>query len=226
MNRGIFVTGTDTGVGKTWISLGLMAALQAQGLAVLGMKPVASGCDTTPDGLRNEDALLLQQQGSIPVVYEVINPYAFAPPIAPHLAAAQAGRRIELDLIKDTYRALAAQAEVVVVEGAGGWLVPLSDEVTMAGLAQALDLDVVLVVGMRLGCINHALLSAESIRAHGCRLAGWVANTLAAPMAQLENNIATLQQRIAAPLLGVVPALDGLSATAIAAHLRPPLQGG
>lgn len=219
MARGIFITGTDTGIGKTWIALGLMAALQKQGLKVLGMKPVASGCEQTPNGLRNEDALLLRAQGSLPVDYPLINPYAFAPPVAPHLAAEQAGTRIDLDRIESHYQALTVQADVVVVEGAGGWRVPLNEDDTMADLAARLDLEVVLVVGLRLGCINHALLSAESIRAHGGKLTGWVANTLDPHMALQAQNILSIQRRIDAPLLGVVPFQHTLSADSTAGKL-------
>lgn len=223
MARGIFITGTDTGVGKTWVSVGLMAALQSQGLRVLGMKPVASGCELTAEGLRNEDALLLQQQGSSEVDYRLLNPYAFAPAIAPHLAAAQADAAIDLAVIERNYRQLATQAEVIVVEGAGGWLVPLNDQHSMADLAKRLDLDVILVVGLRLGCINHALLSAESIRSHGCRLRGWVANTLDPQMPQLQTNIESIARRIAAPLLGVIPHQPHCSAELTATHLTLPL---
>lgn len=219
MTRGIFVTGTDTGVGKTWVSVGLMAALQHQGFRVLGMKPVASGCKHTPDGLRNEDAELLQQQGSLPMNYTVINPYAFEPPVAPHLAATQAGAHIELGSIERHYHILAAAADAVVVEGAGGWLVPLNEHDSMADLATRLDLEVILVVGMRLGCINHALLTAESIRTRGCRLTGWIANTLDLRMSKLPQNIVSIQQRIGAPLLGLIPYMDALSVDAVAAQL-------
>ncbi len=219
MTRGIFVTGTDTGIGKSWISSGIMSALQQQGQRVLGMKPIASGCEQTPEGLRNEDALLLQRQGSTPVDYATINPYAFAPPIAPHLAAARAGVHIDLERIADRYALLASQADAVVVEGAGGWLVPLNERATMADLAARLELEVVLVVGLRLGCINHALLTAESIRAHGCRLAGWVANTVELHMSELPQNVLSIQQRIDAPLLGLVPYQPTLVPGQIAACL-------
>lgn len=219
MSRGLFVTGTDTGVGKTWVSAGLMGTLQRQGLRVLGMKPVASGCEHTADGLRNEDALLLQKQGSLAMDYSVINPYAFAPPVAPHLAAAQAGAHIDLEHIMHNYRLLAAEADVVVVEGAGGWLVPLNERESMADLAVALDLDVILVVGLRLGCINHALLTAESIRARGGKLTGWVANTLDLHMSKLPQNVLSIQQRINAPLLGLIPYMDTLSVDAVAVQI-------
>ena len=219
MTRGIFVTGTDTGVGKTWVSTGLMAALQQRGLAVLGMKPVASGCEQTPAGLRNEDALLLQRQGSHPIDYQLLNPYAFAPPIAPHVAAAQAGTRIDLARLETNYKILSTQADVVVVEGAGGWLVPLNERDPMADLAARLELEVMLVVGLRLGCINHALLSVESIVRRGVPLAGWVANTLEPAMPVLAENLAALRAHIEAPLLGVVPHLAHRDAAAIAAEL-------
>jgi dethiobiotin synthetase len=219
MSRGIFVTGTDTGVGKTWVSVGLMAALQRQGLRVLGMKPVAAGCEETADGLRNEDAQLLQQQGSLPMDYAVINPYAFEPPVAPHLAAAQAGVHIDLERIARYYQTLAGAADAVVVEGAGGWLVPLNERDSMADLATRLDLEVILVVGMRLGCINHALLTAEAIRTRGCRLTGWIANTLDLHMNKLPQNILSIQQRIEAPLLGLIPYQECLSVETVAAQI-------
>ncbi|MEA3640684.1 MAG: dethiobiotin synthase [Lamprobacter sp.] len=207
--QGLFVTGTDTEVGKTEVTLGLMAALQRRGLSVLGMKPVAAGSVLTADGLRNEDALRIQAQGSKPLAYSAINPYAFAPPIAPHIAAAHAGVEIQLEPIKTAYARLAAQADWVLVEGAGGWRVPLGPCLTLADLPSALDLPVVLVVGLRLGCLNHALLSAESIQASGLQLAGWVANRIDPAMAAAEENLATLRERLPAPCFGVIPWLSG-----------------
>ncbi len=201
---GLFITGTDTAVGKTRITLGVMRALQLQGLQVTGMKPVASGCELTAAGLRNEDALLLQKFASLPFPYDTINPYAFAPAIAPHLAAARAGVAIETSLISDCFNALAAQSDAVIVEGAGGWRVPLNDTQSMADLARALDLPVILVVAIRLGCINHALLTAEAIHASGCTLAGWIANHTTEAAGESDRIIAALRQRIAAPLLGVI----------------------
>ncbi|MCW8828653.1 MAG: dethiobiotin synthase, partial [Gammaproteobacteria bacterium] len=189
MNRGFFITGTDTEVGKTWCSLGLIARLRQQGHTVVAMKPVASGCAPTAAGLRNDDALKLQAQASVALAYETINPYAFEPAIAPHIAAELAGQRIELSTIVTSYRRLAAEAEISVVEGVGGWRVPLNDAQTVADLAGAIGLPVILVVGLRLGCINHALLTAESIRASGCTLAGWIANSVEPRMAQQEDNV-------------------------------------
>lgn len=223
MARGYFITGTDTEVGKTWCTVGLMAALQQQGKTVVAMKPVASGCERTAEGLRNDDALRLQAQASIELPYESANPYAFEPAIAPHLAAAQNGITIRLDAIVDAFQRLQGKADVTLVEGVGGWQVPLNETENVADLAHALGLPVILVVGLRLGCINHALLTAESIRASGCTLAGWIANGVDPAMAEQQNNIASIQQRIAAPLLGVVPYQEGLAPEAIAERLQPPV---
>ncbi len=223
MARGYFITGTDTEVGKTWCTVGLMAALQQQGKTVVAMKPVASGCERTVEGLRNDDALRLQAQASIELPYESANPYAFEPAIAPHLAAAQNGITIRLDAIVDAFQRLQGKADVTLVEGVGGWQVPLNETENVADLAHALGLPVILVVGLRLGCINHALLTAESIRASGCTLAGWIANGIDPAMAEQQNNIASIQQRIAAPLLGVVPYQEGLAPEAIAERLQPPV---
>lgn len=212
MTLGWFITGTDTGVGKTEIALALMAALQARGLRVAAMKPVASGCIATVQGLCNEDALRLQVQASIRLPYERVNPYAFAPPIAPHLAAAAAGISIDCAQIAGSYGVLSADADAVIVEGAGGWLAPLDDQITMADLAARLQLPVILVVGMRLGCLNHALLSAAAIAQSGQALAGWVANEMSPGMDSLADNVASLRQRLPAPLLGQIPYGAGASA--------------
>ena len=216
-NSGYFITGTDTGAGKTVITLGLMQYLQQQGKTVVAMKPVASGCERTPEGLRNDDAVQLLQQSSISLDYERVNPYAFEPAIAPHIAAVQCGVRIEPDKIQRIYATLTSQADCVLVEGVGGWQVPLNDHSTMADLAVQLGLDVILVVGMRLGCLNHALLTTAAIQSSGLKLAGWVANCL--PLVQAEaagENINSLKSRISAPLLGIVPTLPRVSPKAAA----------
>lgn len=223
MASGFFITGTDTEVGKTWCTLGLMARLQQEGKTVVAMKPVASGCERTAEGLRNDDALRLQDQASIALPYEIVNPYAFAPAIAPHIAAEQSGQRIDIQNIKQRCDRLAQQADFVVVEGVGGWRVPLNDRESVADLASALDLPVILVVGLRLGCINHALLTAESIQAAGCKLAGWIANRVSPDMAEAEQNIQSIAMRIDAPMLGVVPFHKELDPAAIAACLNLPL---
>lgn len=197
-----FITGTDTGVGKTLISCALLHVLAAQGKRVIGFKPVAAGCDA--DG-QNEDAKLLRSASNVQAAYGQINPYCFVPAIAPHIAARQSGVEINFARILNSYRELAAQADVVIAEGAGGFRVPLNDSQDSADLAVELGLPVILVVGLRLGCLNHALLSAEAIDARGLAMAGWVANAVTEHMPALEENVAALQQRIAAPLLGVVP---------------------
>jgi dethiobiotin synthetase len=216
-----FVTGTDTNVGKTLISCALLHGFAAQGKRVIGMKPVAAGCDA--DG-QNEDVLLLRASSNVSVSDEQINPYSFAPAIAPHIAARLAGVNIDLAHIVKLYSALARQADVVIVEGAGGFLVPLNDRQDSGDLARQLGLPIILVVGMRLGCLNHAKLTAEAIAARGLVLAGWVANAVDGAMlnengAMLEENIAALQQRIAAPMLGVVPCMKLPDTRVAVAHL-------
>jgi dethiobiotin synthetase len=223
--RGYFITGTDTGVGKTVVTLGLMQWLQDRGHRVAGMKPVATGCVPTPQGLRNDDAQRLRQQASIELAYEAVNPYAFEPPMAPHSAAAAAGTRIDLDRLEAGFAELRSRADRVCVEGVGGWLVPLNGGETVADLAVRLGLDVILVVGIRLGCLNHALLTRRAIEASGLRLAGWVANCLPPPTDTLKENINTLKSMIYAPLLGVVPMLDTVSAKAVADRLSLPAAG-
>jgi dethiobiotin synthetase len=219
LHSGVFVTGTDTGVGKTEISLGLMAALQQRGLSVLGMKPVASDGRVGEHGLRCEDAVRLRDQGSVTAPYESVNPYAFEPPIAPHIAAGEAGVEVELSRIREAYRELSEQADWVVVEGVGGWLVPLGPSLAVCDLPRALDIPVVLVIGLRLGCLNHSLLTVEAIRSHGLRLAGWVANLMDPEMLARDRNIATLAALIDAPCLGVVAWLQQPRPELVAAHL-------
>lgn len=197
---GLFVTGTDTGVGKTRVAVALIHALRAQGLRVAAMKPVAAGSEP---GELNADVSALVQAANVSADLRDVNPYFFAPPIAPHLAAQQAGVRIELPVIVAAYARLAAAADVVVVEGAGGWRVPLNECEEMADLAQALALPVVLVVGLRLGCLNHALLSAESIAHRKLPWAGWVGNQIDPAMACQAANLDALRVRLPAPCLGV-----------------------
>jgi dethiobiotin synthetase len=222
MNKGFFITGTDTDAGKTWISLGIVEALKQQGKKVGVMKPVSAGCEKTDQGLRNQDALLLQQHSNVELDYDSINPYAFEPAIAPHLAAASQGIRIDIETLYQQLQTIEQQSDCIVVEGAGGWLVPLNDFQTMADLAKRLQLPVILVVGMRLGCLNHALLSVAAIRATGLPLVGWIANQVSAEMDCLNENIATLQQMIDAPMLGQIPHLETLNAETIAARITLP----
>lgn len=201
--RGVFVTGTDTGVGKTLVSQVMLHQLRADYRRVAGFKPVASGCDSTPDGLRNADAVALQHAGSMNLPYDVVNPYAFAAPVAPHLAAQRAGVIIDCSAI--VRGIVAVRADCVVVEGVGGWLVPLNDQQTTADLAQMLALPVMLVVGLRLGCLNHALLTAEAIRARGLEIAGWIANQIDPQFELGDENVAALEQRLQAPLTMRLP---------------------
>jgi len=222
--RGYFVTGTDTGVGKTAVTLGLMQALQQQGRSVAAMKPVAAGCERTVAGLRHADALQLQQQASVELDYELVNPCAFEPAIAPHIAAEQAGATIEIDKILNKYKEIELCVDCVLVEGAGGWLVPLNAEETLADLARLMGLDVIMVVGIRLGCLNHALLTADAIAAAGCTLAGWVANQLPSPPECVQENIKSLKSRISSPLLGVLPVMQEVSAGIVAENLSLPAQ--
>lgn len=201
---GYFITGTDTDVGKTIVSLHLINHLKSLGKKVACMKPVSAGCYVTEDGLRNEDAVQLQQACSVNLAYKLINPYAFEPPIAPHIAAEKQGIVIDKQHINSCYRKISSESDIVVTEGAGGWLVPINATETMADIAIALQLPVILVVGMRLGCLNHALLTARNIEQTGLHFAGWVANHLDPDMLNQQDNIASLQQRIPAPLLGTV----------------------
>lgn len=203
--KSVFVTGTDTGVGKTHISCALMRQLIATGCRVVGMKPVASGGRYVSGKCVNADAQQLMATANITVPYEWVNPYCFEAAIAPHIAAQQAGTLISPQGIYSAYQQLAAVADVVVVEGIGGWAVPINATKTMADIAVMLNLPVIMVVGMRLGCLNHAALTVQSIRASSLTFAGWVANTLDPAMPAVEENIAALKTITAAPLVAVTP---------------------
>lgn len=202
--QGVFVTGTDTGVGKTYASAMLLRAHRANGFRAIGMKPIASGCRETVDGLHNEDADALLAESDPKPLYALCNPFALPRAIAPHLAAREAGLEITIEPVATAYRQLAAMADRLVVEGVGGWAVPLSATLMQADLVRALALPVVLVVGVRLGCINHALMSARAILTDGCVLTAWIANRIDPAMAAADANIETLRERIPAPLLGVI----------------------
>jgi len=210
-----FVTGTDTGVGKTLVSCALLHAFAARGRRVVGMKPVAAGCDDD----MHEDVRQLRAASNMLAGLGQINPYSFMRPVAPHLAARFSGVRISLDRILEAYSELSSQADKVIVEGAGGFRVPLNDEQDSADMVQQMNIPIVLVVGMRLGCLNHALLTTEAIAARGLTLAGWVANVVDPEMAMLDENIAALKLRITAPLLGIVPHSAQPDARAVAALL-------
>ena len=221
MNRAFFIAGTDTDVGKTTIAAGLLHAARAAGLSTAAVKPIASGCTATPQGLRNADALALQAECCPVLDYAQVNPFAFAPAIAPHIAAREAGVTLSTEALADAVQGvLEGRADFTLVEGAGGWRVPLNARETLAALPIRLQLPVILVVGVRLGCISHALLSAEAIAHDGLVLAGWVANIIDPAMSRLEENLATLDELVPAPCLSRVPRLAEASAAQVAAHLR------
>ncbi|WP_448678860.1 dethiobiotin synthase [Pseudomonas nicosulfuronedens] len=220
MSHAYLVTGTDTEIGKTTIAAGLLHAARLAGLSTAAAKPVASGCERSPEGLRNSDALALLGECSVPLAYEQVNPFAFEPAIAPHLAAREQGVKLTVDILAGPVRSvLELGADFTLVEGAGGWRVPLAGEENLSDLAIALQLPVILVVGVRLGCINHAVLSAEAIQRDGLVLAGWVANIVDAQTSRLEENLATLAERLPAPCIGRVPRLAHATPVAVAAHL-------
>lgn len=217
MYRAWFVTGTDTEIGKTHACCALLHALRLRGFQAVGMKPVAAGTDANG---HNDDVERLLAASTVLVTRGEVNPYLFERPIAPHVAAADAGVHIDLDTILTAYRQLATRAEAVVVEGVGGFCVPLDDQADTGDLAVALNLPVILVVGLRLGCINHALLTAEAIAARGLSLAGWIANCIDPAMEQPQATISTLSRRLRAPLLGTLP--HGQPPEIIARHLAVP----
>lgn len=205
MKQAYFITGTDTGVGKTLVACALLQAFVKRGLKAVGMKPVAAGCKETRAGLSCEDVENLRSAGNVLAPVEWANPYAFVLPVAPHIAAEQAGVEISLEQIDSAFRQLRELADVTVVEGVGGFVVPLNARQDTADMAEALGLPVILVVGMRLGCINHALLTAQAIRQKGLRLVAWVANRIDPDMMAFDENLAALETRLAVPLLGVIP---------------------
>lgn len=217
VQRRFFVTGTDTEVGKTFISCGLLSLARRQSQRVLGLKPIAAGCESTPEGLRNEDALALIAASGTQLSYDDINPIALEPAIAPHIALGQVGENVSAEYLATHCLRVADQesADLTLVEGAGGWFVPLSGDDALSDMARLLQFDVILVIGMKLGCLNHALLTQAAIAAAGLNLSGWVANTVTRePMPFLEDNIETLRKRMRAPCLGVVPYLAGASGMA------------
>jgi dethiobiotin synthetase len=225
MAQGLFITGTDTGVGKTRVTAALPRALRGRGVGALAMKPVASGSELRDGRWRNADAdtLIAAAAGAAPA-YDDVNPYAFPEPIAPELAARHAGVTVSLDAIRERYLALSASAELVLVEGVGGWAVPLAPDVMQADLARHLGLPVLLVVGMKLGCQNHAFLSARAIRADGFELVGWIANRIDPEMAAFDENLGVLGERLGMPPLAVLPFHPGEPDETDLARYLPVLQ--
>ena len=223
MTRGIFITGTDTGVGKTVVTAGLVRLAADRGQRVVGLKPVASGAVRTPEGLRNEDAMALAAAGNVPLPYGLINPFCFEPAIAPHLAAADAGVRLPVSDLLEWYGRASGDADLACVEGAGGWRVPLHPEGFLSDLPEQLGMGVILVVGLRLGCLNHARLTAEAIeRAGRCSLLGWIGNCIDPGFARLDDNLATLDRLLGAPALAILPLLEAPRAGVVAGHLARP----
>lgn len=220
--RAFFVTGSDTGVGKTLIATALLRAAARGGLRTIGMKPVAAGLDGERAGAAyNRDALALRDAATIDLDYATVNPVLLRRAMAPHVAAAIEGIELRVaELARHCRGVLRTDADLVIAEGAGGWLVPLNDTETMADLVSELGLPVILVVGMRLGCLNHALLTAAAIRARGLALAGWVANCMTVDMPALDENIDSLRARLGAPLLGCVPRVADADAAAACLDLR------
>ncbi len=219
MTKGFFITGTDTGVGKTWLTLGLMHYFKRQKKTVAGMKPVAAGCDWLQGGWKNDDALNIQANASIELPYSLINPYAFRMPVSPHLACE--GSDVDITRIRENLTIIRQQVDVVLVEGAGGWYSPLSETMDNSFLATSLELPVILVVAIRLGCINQALLSWRAIQDSAVECAGWVAMQVEPDMPMAEENISYLQEHITeAPLLGIVPFQQILTVEYISQNIK------
>ncbi len=216
-----FVTGTDTGVGKTSVATALLHLARNQGKKTAAVKPVAAGCEQTEHGLRNNDAVELLEQCSVPLQYEQLNPVALAPAIAPHIAAQQSGKRITVSRLAGFCRGvMMSGADFVLIEGAGGWRVPLNNVEQLSGLPKELNLPVILVVGMRLGCLNHAQLTVEAIRRDGLQLSAWVANQLEPDMPGYQENLSTLKQLLPAPCMGEIPYLPTPSMELVANYLN------
>ena len=208
MKKCFFITGTDTGVGKTCATIALMQYFKQQGQTVVGMKPISAGCEWIDGQLKNEDALLIQKNATIQLPYEKINPYAFELPVSPHLAGKD--NPVQIDTVVQYFEELSKIADVVLVEGAGGWLAPINNKEDIADLAKALDIPVILVVAIKLGCINHAKLTFQSIMSAGVKCNGWLAMCIEPDMLKIDENIETLRNYISVPLLGVFPFMENI----------------
>ena len=203
MKKGYFITGTDTDVGKTWATVALMRFFKNHGSSVVGMKPVAAGCEWVEGTLKNEDALLLQENASVLLTYKEINPYAFKRPVSPHLAAENTA--VDITVLLQAFQQIKNKADIVMVEGAGGWFAPISDEYDIVDLAKAMQLPVIMVVAIRLGCINHARLTHQAIKSAGINCAGWLAMCVDKDMMMQTENIETIKSKLSSPLLGILP---------------------
>ena len=209
MAKGVFITGTDTGIGKTYVTLSLMEAFKEQGYKVAGMKPIASGAARKHEQLKNEDAESILQCCSESTAYELINPAVYELPVSPHIAARQTGHEINLSEIENSYKQLASKNEVVIVEGVGGWRVPISEEQNMVDLVRLLGLPVIMVVGLKLGCLNHAILTAETIKTDGLNMVGWISNRVEEDYIFPEESLKTLKNTLESPCLGDLPFDNG-----------------
>ncbi len=203
MEKGYFITGTDTNVGKTWATIALMRYFKSRGKSVVGMKPVASGCLMRDGQLKNEDALLIQENASVPIDYDLINPYAYEQPVSPHIAGVK--NPVKLDRLAVKFELLKSMADIVVVEGAGGWYTPLNEQDVVSDLAKTLALPVIMVVAIRLGCINHARLTYQAIKQSNVNCAGWIAVCTDPDLLNRDENIQTIRAVLDAPLLGILP---------------------
>lgn len=220
MKKNYFITGTDTEVGKTLVTAGLLYSASDRGLVTIGLKPVAAGCDLVAGQLKNADALALMEAASVDLIYEQVNPAALAPAIAPHIAAQKVGIRLSADRLAAYCKgSLMRHYDLALVEGAGGWRVPLNDRETLASVAKQLNFPVILVVGMKLGCISHALLTAEAIIRDGLPFAGWVANRIDPEMAEYEANLDSLKQRLPGRFLGAIPFIESVDPRSAVAYL-------
>lgn len=226
MTKRFFITGTDTDIGKTLAACALLQAVNRAGWTSVGYKPVAAGCRPSPDGPRNDDALALAASASVTVAYRQVNPVALLAPTSPHIASRDEGRSIDPLVLSQGLRELERLAQWIIVEGAGGWLTPLGDDVSFDQWVVAEQLPVILVVGMKLGCINHALLTALAIRQAGLPLAGWIANDLSSEPHRRADYLATLRQRMGAPLLGEIPWLTEPARADLAGYIHLPLLSG
>lgn len=206
MEKAYFITGTDTNVGKTWATIALMHYFKNRGKSVAGMKPVAAGCLMLDGQLKNEDALLMQEHASLPVDYDLINPYAYELPVSPHIAGVK--NPVKLDVLAAKFELLKTLADIVAVEGAGGWYSPLNEREAISDLAKALALPVIMVVAIRLGCINHARLTYQAIKQSGVNCAGWIAVCTDPGLLSRDENIETIKAALDAPLLGVLPHME------------------
>ena len=218
-----FITGTDTDVGKTEVASGFLEAANQKGFRTGAIKPVAAGCDDHGDGPQNDDAIKLQALASVELSYQQVNPVALDLPMAPHIAAQEQGKALSANRLTGFCRGVSMlPMDFLVIEGAGGWRVPINNRETMADIPKQLNAEVILVVGIRLGCINHALLTAQAIRLDGLKIAGWVANILDPKMLRIDENIDTLKQMLIEPCLGIIPRLSEVSPQQVAAHLMIP----